>query len=108
MTDLREIPAFVADLDEHGTIADANRAAGRLSGCRPGSLPGKPLVAYVALADRPEDRRGWSRLIAGGGELIATVHLDCGGRTTPYRLVLSTVPEAFQPRRVRAVAVPLE
>ncbi len=69
------LPVPVVVSDRHGTITEANAAAGFLMGLEPSHLVGKPVQVYVDGADRPLLRRALSELSSSGVDLRTTVTL---------------------------------
>jgi PAS domain S-box-containing protein len=77
--------------DEHGTIEEANVAAGRMFNIRPGFLVGKPLADFVPLALRRGFRDGIHQAIADGQRASwETLLLPRG--LPPVHVALSTSP----------------
>jgi PAS domain S-box-containing protein len=90
-------------LDEHGSILEANKAAGRLFAHDSARLVGKPLAAVVTLADRKSFRRELGRLGSGeqvtlevrllNGGMPCTVSLHALPATVPRRIAVSVSPD---------------
>lgn len=69
------LPVPVVVCDRHGTMIEANAAAGVLLGVEPHHLLGTPLQVFVDVADRPVLRRAMSAPRARGGRVGTTLTL---------------------------------
>jgi signal transduction histidine kinase len=89
-------------LDEHGTIVEANGAAGAILRHEQRRLIGKPLAAMVALADRKALRYALDHVTPDGEELELRIHTDPQFWTVKLRALPQvdprTVVVALMPR----------
>jgi PAS domain-containing protein len=85
------MPAPVLLTDVHGGLLDANPAAARLLGAPPERLRGKPLVAFVDVADRRTVRVMVQETAVGRTPQPATVQMTPRG-APPLQATLVAVP----------------